>query len=122
MIQTDLYNSYNILDFGDKIFNDDSFCNYNDDKLVKPDKKLYKSVNLVDNFYLPSRSKSDSEILQYKQRSSKFQVSDKVPEVLDLPDTHTAYDSPPFFANQSSCLLLFNQSEDSNRKTRTKND
>ena len=61
MIQTDFYISDDNCDFGDKTFNDDPFCNDNDDELVKLDNKLYKSVYLVDNHYLPSQSKSDSE-------------------------------------------------------------
>ena len=108
MLQNNLYTSHDSFDFGDKNFKYDPFCNDDDDKLKILDIKLHKSVNLDDSQYQPSRSISDSEKLQYKTRSTKFQTSNKTLDLFALSDTDTVYDSRPSFNNQSNFCLHFN--------------
>ena len=55
-----------------------------------------------DNHHNIWRSKSDSGTLHYKPQSSKDQFFKNFPEILDLPDTDTVYDSPTSFAKQSN--------------------
>ena len=79
-------------------------------------------VNVDDKYYHISRSKSDSEILHYKQRWSNFLSFNKLRKIFDHLETDTVHDPPMSFANQSNSCLHFNQSQTSNRKTRAKYD
>ena len=85
-------------------------------------KELEKSVILVDNNYHASTSKSDSENLQYKPRYSQIQSFNKIPEIFLRADMFNVYNSPTLLANQSISFLHFNQSEESGRNIRTKDD
>ena len=122
MIQRDLYTSYDNSEFVDIVFDDEPFCKNDDDQSTTFDNELYKGVNLDDNHYHTLRSKSVSKTLHYKPRKTKFQSLNKVPELIDLPKTNTVHDSPTSFAKQSNSSRCFNQSQTSNRNTRTKHD
>ena len=122
MIQNHLYTSSDKSDFDDNVFDDNTIFNNDDDQSFKFDHQLNKAVNLFDNFYHFSRSKTDSETLHYKPRLSTFHSFNKHPEIFDLPNTDLVQDSLMSFANQSNSSLHFNQSQTSNRNTRTKYD
>ena len=85
-----------------------------DGQSVLCDETLYKSANLDDNPYHPSRSKIDSGTLLYQPRSSKVRSFNRFAELFDLPYTETDYDSPTSLANQSIVSLHFNKSETTN--------
>ena len=84
------------------------------------DKVIYKSAKQDEVFYHISRPKSDCESLHYKPRSSKFQSFNKFTELFELPDTDTVKDIATSLANQPNSFPFFNQSQTSNRNTRTK--
>ena len=75
-----------------------------------------------DNHYQTSQSKSNSQNIHYKLRSSKFLSLNNFVDLFDLPDTDTFHDTPASFANQSNSSLHINHSHPSNRITRTKYD
>ena len=122
IIQNDLYTSNVNYAIDDNVFDDDLFCSNEDDQPILYDTDLCISTKLNDNHYDHPRSKSDSDSLQYDPRSSNIQSINKLPGLFDLPDTETIHDSPTPFANESNCSLPFNQSQISNRNTRTKYD
>ena len=72
MIPIDVYTSYEISKIDDDVSDDDSFSNVDDDQSIMFDKEVFNSAKLYDNQYRLSRSKSDSQTLHYKPRSSKF--------------------------------------------------
>ena len=72
-------------------FDDDPFFNDDDDQSIIVGNELYKSTKLNDNHYHDSRSKTNSESLFYKPRSSKFPYFNKFPELFDLPDTDSVF-------------------------------
>ena len=49
MIQNDLYTSYDNSEFGDNAFDDDTFCNNDDDQPIVFDNEIYSSAKLDDN-------------------------------------------------------------------------
>ena len=86
---------------------------------------IFKYTNLQLWMILFITFREQNLILKFhiiKPRSWKFQSMNKFLELFDLPDTDTPQASPTSFANQSSFSLLFNQSQNSNRSTRTKHD
>ena len=95
---------------------------FSDNMKTLRNKNLYKSAKVKDNNYHHSRSKSQSEKLYQKPRSSKIQSFNNFPEIIDRPDTDTLHDSPTSFTNQSNSSVHFKQSQISNRNTRTKYD
>ena len=122
MIQKDLSTSSDSFEFDDNVFDVDPICNDHDNQSQMADNYLYLSANVNDNHYHLLRSKSDSETLHNKSRLSKFQSLNEIPEFFDLPDNYTVHDSPTLLCDQSKCSLYSNQSQASNRNTRTKYD
>ena len=119
MIQKDISLSNDHSEFDDNVFEDDSFCKKDDDQSFLLDNQLYKPTKRVDDRYHHPRSQSGSESFYYKPRSSKFQSSNKIPKLFDLPGTDAAYKSPTSFASQSGCSLHFSDTHTSNRNTWT---
>ena len=117
MIQNDLCVSYDNSEVDNNVFDDELFCNNEDDESYMFGTEIYRSVNVDDTLYPISGSKIDSQTSYYKPWSSKFQSFTKAPEIFDLPDTDTVLDSTMSFANQSNSSLNFNQSQASNRNT-----
>ena len=66
MIQEEKYSSFNNSEIDDIFFDDDPFCSNNDYKSFMYDNEVYRPMNLDDNYYHLSRSKSDSEVLPSK--------------------------------------------------------
>ena len=93
-------------------------CNESDGQSIMFALELCISVELDDYIYYILRSKSDSEILQYKPRSSNFQSVNKFQQIFDLSDTDIVQDSPMSFANQSNSSLQFNELEFSDGNNR----
>ena len=123
MIQINPYTSYdNSRPVDGNFFEDDPFCNNDDDHSHMPDNELYLSAKLDDINSHHHRSKSDCKKLPYRPRSSKFHSINKWLELFDLPDTDTNHGSRASIAKQSSSSLFFNQSQTSYRNTRTKHD
>ena len=63
LIQNDFYVSKDNSEFDDNLFDDDPFCNDDEDQLKMFDDEICKSTKLDDNHYDHSRSMSDSENL-----------------------------------------------------------
>ena len=120
--QIDLLASYDNSWYKHIVFDDDAFCIDNDDYSIMYDNKLYKCAFLENNHYHPSLSKTDSENLDFYPRSSKFESFKKLFDLLEFSVTDTVIDSTMSFANNSNPSLRFNQSQTSDRKTRTKYD
>ena len=66
MIQKDLYTSYENSGIGENDFDDDHFCNNDDDQSIMSDIEENKPVKLDDNHHHTLRPKFDSETLHYK--------------------------------------------------------
>ena len=77
MIKCDLYTSCVNFEFDDIVFDHDTFCNDHDDRSNMLVIEFFKSANLGKNLSHPFGWKCDSEKLQYKPRSSKFQSFNK---------------------------------------------
>ena len=84
--------------------------------------EAHKAAILDNKIYHPCRSESDSEKKNPKSRLSKLQSFAKSPEVIDLPDTDTLYESLMSFANLTNTPQLFNQSQTSKSSIRNKYD
>ena len=101
MIQIDFFKfTYDSSENHDNVFDDDPFCNENDDQINMFDHEIYSSANPHDNRYHPFRSKSDSKRLHHKSTSSKFQPISKLSDFFYLPDTDTVCAFPTSIANQ----------------------
>ena len=109
-IQRVSFTSYKISEIEDLVIKDDPLCNDNQNKSNFFENDWYESVTSDENQHPPSRSKSDSKSLLYKPKSSSFQSFNKFPELLDIPNKVTIYDSPTSLANQSKSSLHYNQS------------
>ena len=122
IIKNDIYTSHENSEFDDNLFDDDPFCNDEYCQSTIFDNFSCKSTKLNNDHYCHPRSKSDFDILFYGTSFSKFQCFNIFAEMFDLGDNHTVYDCPTSFADQSISSLHFNQSETSNRNTRSKKD
>ena len=65
MIRKDLYISNDISELDVNVFDDDPFCNDDDDHSITFDNELYNSAILRNNQYHFSRSKNDSKNLRF---------------------------------------------------------
>ena len=116
IIQNVLNTSNDNSDFDDNTFDDEPFCNIEDDQSNIFDNEIY---NLrMEMIIIDITLDQNLILIYYKRRSSFFQPLNNFPEIFDVPDTNAVYDSPWSFDNQSTSSLHFKQSQTCNRSTR----
>ena len=121
-LRNDSYSSNNKFEMNDNLFDDDPLCNDYEGTSATFDNELHKSVDLDGDNHHFLRSKSDSDCLNYKPRSSKFHSVNRFLEIFDFLDNNTVHDSPTSFVDKSNFSLHFIPSQDFNKKTKTKLD
>ena len=66
IIRKDLSTSYDNSEFEDNVFEDNQFCNDDNEQSIIFDNEIYKSTKLTDNQFQHPRLNIDSEIIYYK--------------------------------------------------------